>query len=134
MGDAVRASGLDAIQRRSLLRTRATWRLGWTILTTLVVQGFVCAVAVFPVVLTSCRTYSMTTAGQPSYRSSQARALRQPVQDIGRLSSETSHLTCTMSRGSSRTDTGRLESTEQRLFEATAPSDSHRGGERRERG
>ena len=45
MGDAVRASGLDAIQRRSLLRTRATWRLGWTILTTLVVHtvegGFV---------------------------------------------------------------------------------------------
>ena len=45
MGDAVRASGLDAIQRRSLLRTRATWRLGWTILTTLAVHtvegGFV---------------------------------------------------------------------------------------------
>lgn len=60
MGDAVRASGLDAIQRRSLLRTRATWRLGWTILTTLVVQGLVCAAAVFPVVLIWSPLFALT--------------------------------------------------------------------------
>jgi acetyltransferase-like isoleucine patch superfamily enzyme len=32
-------------------RTRATWRISWTLLTILVVQGFVCGAALLPVVL-----------------------------------------------------------------------------------
>jgi acetyltransferase-like isoleucine patch superfamily enzyme len=50
MDDAVRASALD-VSAPAIGRGRALFRIGWTVLTILLFQGFVCGSALLPVVL-----------------------------------------------------------------------------------
>jgi serine acetyltransferase len=59
MGDVVRASALE-VARRGGLRARAVWKVGWMVLTIVVVQGLVCGAAVLPVMLIWSQVHALT--------------------------------------------------------------------------
>jgi acetyltransferase-like isoleucine patch superfamily enzyme len=65
MHDIARVARAGATWRARGRRRRVVWRIGWTLLTVCVVQGFVCAAAVFPVALVWSQVFVLTESSWP---------------------------------------------------------------------